>query len=511
MPQTSFLTLGFASGWCPTGLKGVAGPLTWPVPRKYAVFRWGVGDPGFPKAVWEILAMKAIRNLWWLVVLAVLVLAARHALAQSAPWRVGIARVDITPKESIWMAGYAARNHPSEGVLHPLWAKALAIEDSAKQRVVLVATDLIGLNRRLSEAVAARVRQQTGLDRARIVFNSSHTHSGPVVDDVAGIAHSMQPEHEEVARRYARQLEDKLVAVIAAALADLQPARLEFGQGQATFAINRRAKRPRGFVIATNPAGPVDHSVPVLAVRNPQGELRGVLFGYACHNTTLAIYQINGDYAGFAQIALEKAHPKATSLFMIGCGADANPEPRREVEHAVQHGQALAAAVEKVLAGPMHPVEGKLAAAFDRVDLPLVPAPTEEQLRQQIAKGDIYHQRLARMLLAKLQRGEKIPESYPYPAQVVRFGKDLALVALAGEVVVDYAIRLRKEFPNQRLWVAGYCNEVFAYIPSERVLAEGGYEAGGSAVYFGLHGPFQPGLEDRIVNLVKRLMQATHP
>lgn len=455
--------------------------------------------------------MKAMRSLWFVSVLAVLVFVAGRVLAQPAAWRVGVARVDITPKESIWMAGYAARNHPSEGVLHPLWAKALAIEDAAKARVVLVATDLIGLNRRLSEAVASRVQQQTGLGRQHIVFNSSHTHSGPVVGDVAGIAHSMQPEHEEVARRYGRQLEDKLVEVIQAALGDLRPARLAFGQGQATFAINRRAKRSQGFVIATNPAGPVDHSVPVLAVRDPEGKLRAVLFGYACHNTTLAIYQINGDYAGFAQIALEKAHPEATSLFMIGCGADANPDPRGKVEHAEQHGQALAAAVEKVLGGPMQPVEGKLAVAFDRVDLPLVPAPTAEQLRQQMSKGDIYHQRLARMLLAKLERGEKIPESYPYPVQVVRFGKDLALVALAGEVVVDYAIRLRKEFPGERLWVAGYCNEVFAYIPSERVLAEGGYEAGGSAVYFGLHGPFQPGLEDRIVHLVRRLMQATRP
>ncbi len=450
--------------------------------------------------------MKATRQVWLVLVL---VLAAGYVWAQEAAWRAGIARVDITPKESIWMAGYAARNHPSEGVLHPLWAKALALEDSAKGRVVLVTTDLIGLNRRLADAVASRVQQRTGLGRQQIVFNSSHTHSGPVVGDVAGIAHSMQPEHEEVARRYYRQLEDKLVEVVQRALAELQPARLAFGQGQATFAINRRVKRPQGFVISTNPAGPVDHSVPVLAVRQPGGSLRAVLFGYACHNTTLAIYQINGDYAGFAQIALEKAHPQATSLFMTGCGADANPDPRGKVEHAEQHGQALAAAVEKVLAGPMHPVEGKLAAAFQRVELPLVPAPTAEQLRQQASKGDIYHQRLARRLLAQLERGEKIPESYPYPVQVVRFGKDLALVALAGEVVVDYALRLRREFPDQRLWVAGYCNEVFAYVPSERVLAEGGYEAGGSAVYFGLHGPFQPGLEDRIVNLVKRLMEAT--
>jgi len=445
--------------------------------------------------------MKLLR-----ILLIVMLFGMGPSLAQAAGWRVGIARADITPQGQIWMAGYAARNHPSEGVLHPLWAKALAVEDQHGSRVVIVTTDLIGLSRTIAEAVCARAQQQTGIPRARVLLNSSHTHSGPVVGDVAEVAYRLDPEQAAVVGAYTKTLQDKLVAVIAQAIENLKPGELAYGEGKATFGMNRRSLREKSYVIGPNPAGPVDPAVPVLAVRDAEGRLVGILFGYACHNTTLAIYQISGDYAGFAKIALEKAHPGADALFMIGCGADTNPQPRGTVELAEQHGNALAAAVDQALAGEMHPLEGTLAVAFGRVDLPLVDPPSREEIKELESSKDTYRQRLGKKLAERLEKGEPIPTSCSCPVQVVRFGDDLSLVALGGEVVVDYALRLRKEFPAKRLWIAGYSNDVFAYVPSERVLAEGGYEAGGAMVYFGIHGPFKPGLEDRIINQVKQLM-----
>jgi neutral ceramidase len=426
--------------------------------------------------------------------------------AEAAGWRAGIGRVDVTPTEPIWLAGYASRNHPSEGALHPLWAKALAIEDSRGTRALIVTADLLGVNRAIADAVCARVQEKTKIPRERIVLNSSHTHSGPVVGDVAAILHRMDAQQEAVVAAYTKTLQDKLVAVMEQAVQNLRPARLAYGASEASFGMNRRAVRDKKYVIGPNPAGPVDPTVPVLAVRDEEDRLVGVLFGYACHNTTLDIYQISGDYAGFAQIAVEKAHPGAAAMFAIGCGADTNPEPRRKVELAEQHGKALATAVEAVLGGEMRPVAGPLTAALGRVDLPLVDPPSKEELQKRLTDKDPYQQRLASALLARLEKGQAIEASYPYPVQVVRFGDDLALVALAGEVVVDYALRLRKEFPGQRLWIMGYSNEVFAYVPSERVLGEGGYEAAGAMVYYGIHGPFKPGLEDRIVGQVKKLM-----
>ena len=426
--------------------------------------------------------------------------------AVAADWRVGVARSDITPTKLLWMAGYAARDHAAEGTLHPLWAKALAIEDAGRSRAVIVTLDLIGLNRDVCDAVARRAKELVGVPRERILFNSSHTHCGPVVSTLTDLIYPVNAQQRADLAEYTAALEDKLVRVIQEACGNLRPANLAYGEGKATFGANRRTLREKPQVDANKPVGPVDHTVPVLAVRDGEGRLIAALFGYACHNTTLGIYQYNGDYAGFAQIALEKAHPGMTALFMIGCGADVNPNPRREVALAEQHGNSLAAAVDEVLKQKLHPVRGRLAVAFSRIDLPFVDPPSKEELQQRAQGKNVYHQRLARRLLDELAQGRRLETSYPCPLQVVCLGRDFTLVGMSGEVVVDYMLRLRQEFPGERLWVASYCNEVFAYVPSERVLAEGGYEGGDAMVYFGWYGPFQRGLEDRLVGEIKKLV-----
>lgn len=445
----------------------------------------------------------------------ILLLAVALPAAAQSPWRAGSARCDITPQGPIWMGGYAARNHPSEGVLQPLWAKALALADPQGSRAVLVSLDLIGIDRRLSEAVAARVFQKTGIPRARIVLNCSHTHSGPVVAGVTPLVYDLSAQQQAAVDAYAKKLEDQLVDLIVAAVKDLRPATLAFGEGKATFGANRRALRAKTPAAAKAPAAqqpaapsrpaPVDHGVPVLTVRDAQSQLRAVLFGYACHNTTLGIYQINGDYAGFAQAALESSHPGATALFLSGCGADVNPNPRREIELAQQHGKSLAAAVDAALGASLQPVRGPLRVGFERVDLKLSDAPSKADLERLATDKNVYKQRLAKHLLGELAGGRSLPTSYPCPVQVLRFGDDLVMPVMAGEVCVDYALRLRREFAGRRIWVVAFSNEIFAYIPSERVLREGGYEGGEAMVYFGIHGPFQPGLEQRLIDAVKRL------
>lgn len=445
-----------------------------------------------------------MRTIRWLCLIGFVAICSCPALA--ADWKAGVARTEITPQKRVWMAGYASRDHLPDGTIHPLWAKALALEDPDGSRAVIVTMDLIGLPAELGDAVCARVAKSTGLTRDRIVLNSSHTHSGPVVVACAPVAYGLTPEQMADAEAYAKTLQDKLARLIEAACKNLQPAELAFGVGKATFAINRRTKYAKGFRIAPNPKGPVDHSVPVLRATDRQGKLMAVLFEYACHNTTTAVYQYNGDYAGYAQIALEKALPGTTALFMIGCGGDINPEPRRTIELAEQHGKALAKAVEQTLGGELLPIEGRLRVAYECVDLPLVKPPTKQELEQRRGQSNKYQQRLTERLLKQLEEKGSIPGSLSCPVQVLRFGDSLTMIALGGEVVVDYAFRLRKEFPKERLWVAGYSNDVPAYIPSERVLAEGGYEGGGAMVYFGIHGPFRPGVEDRVIGAVRRLM-----
>ena len=309
-----------------------------------------------------------------------------------------------------------ATNFP-QGTIHPLWAKALAIEDSAGSRLVVVTTDLIGMPREMGDAVCARAKKTTGIDRGRVLLNFSHTHCGPVVLACAPVAYGLTPEQYADAEAYAQTLQDKLVELIEAASADLRPAKLAYGEGKATFAVNRRAKRTskNGEELDRSALVPVDHSVPVLQVTDAEGKLAAVLFGYACHNTTTPIYHYNGDYAGFAQIALEAAHPGATALFMIGCGGDSNPDPRRTIELAEQYGNSLAAAVDEALSGELHPVGGHLNAAYQVVDLPVVDPPTKKELEERRGQGNKYEQRLTERLLEKLEEEGSIPAAVPCP------------------------------------------------------------------------------------------------
>ena len=143
-------------------------------------------------------------------------------------------------------------------------------------------------------------------------------------------------------------------------------------------------------------------------------------------------------------------------------------------------------------------MQGGLKTRFEFVKLPLV-VPSREEFQTRTQDKDIYRQRHARYMLQLLEKQGKIPESYSYPIQMTQLGKDLTLVALAGEVVVDYAIRFRKELKGKTLWPIGYANDVFAYIPSVRILREGGYEALGSGIYYGIPGPFAEPVEELIV------------
>ena len=240
--------------------------------------------------------------------------------------------------------------------------------------------------------------------------------------------------------------------------------------------------------------GPVDHSVPVLAVYLPEGKLKAVLFGYACHNTVMDFYKWCGDYAGFAQLAFEKSHPDATAMFFIGCGSDQNALPRRQLELAERYGHMLAAAVEEALLAPPRTLAPELLTAMELVTLRLGPPPTEAELEKMKADKSPMTQRWATRLLADLKSGKPFARTYPLPLQAWQFGGQQRLITLGGEPVVDWSLQFKQEF-GPRTWIAGYCNDVMAYLPSLRVLKEDmpplaqsrwGYEGASSTMVYGL-------------------------
>jgi hypothetical protein len=451
-------------------------------------------------------ASKCRRAGRWVGVVLGLLASAPAARAADTDWKVGLAAVKITPERPVFLAGYASRNKPFTRVEADLYAKALALEDGAGHKAVLVTSDLIGFAAAVAEPICDRLREKAGLKREQILINSSHTHCGPSLSLKAeGLDAPKSPGDAQRTVEYTRQLQDKVVAVVLEALKRMEPARLSYGVGVCNFVMNRREFTPRGVILGVNPRGPADRSVPVLRIDAPDGKLRGVLFGAAVHGTTLGgeIYDLCGDYAGFAQQYVQEKNPGAEALFMLGLAGDANPYPRGTMALAREHGATLGKEVVRVLGAKLRPVRGPLHLAFDRVALPLQPLPPKAELEKLAAKRGDIRSFVARRALEAQGRGENLPTHYTCPVSVWQFGDDLTLVGLPGEVVVDYVGMLEKALGPNKLWLAAYCNDVFGYLPSARVLREGGYETRG--LYTGGVGFFAPNAQEVLVARVREL------
>jgi hypothetical protein len=442
-----------------------------------------------------------------------------HAADAPASWRAGVASVKITPPEPIWMAGYGGRTKPAQGTLSDLWAKALLLQDPAGKRILLITLDVCGMDRETSDHIRDGVKQKLGLDRDAVAVCASHTHSGPVIGHNLRATYPFGEDEAIKIRKYTAWMENTVIDAATKAAAELKPASLKYGVGQAGFAVNRRnnkeAEINKLFAAGAPPAdwrqklnGPFDHDLPVLAVV-ADGKPLAIVFGYSCHATTLDGYEWTGDWPGFACEAIQQANPGATAMFVAGCGADQNPLPRRSVERAKGYGREAADGVAAALAKSMRSIDGKLATGYREIDLSFGELPTREILEQQKASKDPKDRFLARragFLLERLARDGKLQDKYAYPVQKWQLGeKGPTLILLGGEVVVDYALRLKKELGgNAAVWPISYANDVMAYIPSKRVLDEGGYEGGGAMVYYGLPAPWGAEVEERIMAEVKR-------
>ncbi len=437
--------------------------------------------------------------------LSLLMPAAEPLHAAEPEWKVGLARVKITPEQPVYMAGYASRTRPFDKVTADLYAKALALEDREGHVGVIVTTDLIGLAAAVAEPICERITAKTGLKRAQILINSSHIHTGPALglDRLPSAGVSIGDGERTIA--YTRHLQDLLVDLVVRALEKRTPANLSWGTGVVDFPMNRREFTPNGVILGVNARGPADRSVPVLRIDGADGKLRAVLMGAGTHNTTLtgSCYEVCGDYAGFAQAAVEEQHPGVTALFVLGCAGDSNPYPRGTMEQARGHGAVLAKEVSRVLETKLQPIRGPLKTAFGMVELPLQEPPARAELEKQLTRKGSVEAFNAEQMLAILNRGEKPPTHYSCPVAVWQFGDDLTLVGLPGEVVIDYVALLEKVLGPLALWPLAYCNDVFGYLPSARVLAEGGYETRG--LYTGSTGLFAPGAQDLLVAKVREL------
>ena len=401
------------------------------------------------------------------------------------------------------MYGYGSRKIESEGIAGRLFARALALgSDQEQGPALLLCVENGHVPVKLRDEVYHRLRTTIDIKPERFVLANSHTHAGP---DISGYD-SLPPEHQPHIAQYMTLLTDRLERVAREALAARMPARLAWAQGKVGFAANRRVLQDgkwKGF--GAVPDAPADHSLPVLRVTDASGKLLAVVINYACHCTTLRgnFKQIHGDWAGSAQRFLEAEHPGAKALICIGCGADADPCPHGTAELCDQHGRALADEVNRLLAGPMTPIQPRLITRRIVLQMPYRTPPDPAELEKRAKRSWNLED-----LLKRLRAGESFPP-LQYPITTWTFGSQLAMVFLTGEVVVDYSLRLKRELDGSRLWITAYAHDVPCYVVSQRILQEGGYEERNSIssrISFGQPQTVQPPIEDRICKAVHGLL-----
>ncbi|MGE4002130.1 MAG: neutral/alkaline non-lysosomal ceramidase N-terminal domain-containing protein [Planctomycetaceae bacterium] len=458
------------------------------------------------------------------------------------PLQFGFGRTDITPTKPLRLSGYGNRSEPSEGVDEPLTVRAMALRAGGDGPLhVLVSVDTIGVPGTMTKAIHERVAQQQGISRSQFVICCTHSHTAPHIGTALTnlFATALTDDQRKDLDEYAAQVSDQIVTAVDAAVADLQPGRMFVGQGAATFAVNRRVLQEgvwTGFGI--NPEGPVDHSLPIIRITDASGTAtRGLLFNYACHCTTFDSdhNRVNGDWAGYAAQYLEQAHAGATALCTIGCGADANPERNRSraMEIAKAQGREIADEVSRVIAAPMTEITTSPQASFGYAGLP-IDRPSRDELQAKLNDSSPQVRGHAENMLALQKRMGRLPETYPMPIQVFRFGNQFSMVFLGGEVCVDYAFRIKRELGSSTaeaesgaaqkhaqadgrsgagaripVWVTAYANDVFGYVAPERMRSEGGYEVDFSMVFYNQPGRWSSGTEDVILRRVHELYEST--
>lgn len=420
--------------------------------------------------------------------------------------RVGVAKVDVTPIEPVVLAGYGGRTKEFDGIDTPLWARCMVI--GKNEPAVIVVVDNCGIPGKLRSLLAKRLSKH-GVPEKNLVVSVTHTHNAPNLRGYAPIlwAGRASPDQEKGIDNYTNYLIDKMESVVAEALKRREPMQLEWSRGTVQFGGNRRMIREgkwAGFGFQRN--GPVDHSLPVLVARDGKGNARAVWANYACHCTTVGSRNhVSGDWAGYANQMIEEEFKSAVSLMTIGCGADVGPQPSGGLGDAKKHGSSIAKEVKSLLEKEMIPLPGVTSVTRTTAKLPLKKPLPRKHWEDQKSAGN-FHGELAKEMLSQLDSNGKISSEVDYPIQSWKFGDQLAMVFLAGEVVVDYSVRLNRELDWKRLWISAWSNDMPGYIPSKRVLKEGGYEAEFSQVYYGLPGPYLPEVEDTVVSAVTDLL-----
>jgi hypothetical protein len=435
--------------------------------------------------------------------------------------QAGISQIDITPPVGTWLVGCEGA---SMGVHDPLQATVLMLEQSGA-RHALISLDLCGLAEEECRAVRATVAQICSMEPQEVTLMCSHTHSAPISIpwSITGWQHHLTYDQDWIVAlpRRVAQAAQEAGSHMSAALLSYARAQVQIGQN----------RRHGGYAPGTqaemlpDPAGSLVPWSDVLALSQPEGRLRAVLYSQAAHPVMVhkSSPLISADYPTFAsQRIREQLGSGVTPMFAQSCGADNNAHWATGFEACRQAGIQLGDAVAHACA---HTTDITLPMRSETLvfDLPLKPLPSDAELEQAIRVQErlvaqaeppvnisVGDQPLVLREQLQMVRQGTAPTTMPMEVQVLAFGRQLAIVALANEIFSGYQLATDKLSPFQHTVVWAYCNTSANYIPTDAEHARGGYELNGGPRFYAYRSGPQAGAERLILERVSEMLQRAY-
>lgn len=421
---------------------------------------------------------------------------------------LGTAKIDVTPRWPLPLAGYAHRVGAFENVSQPLHARVLFFEweeGALSQQALLISADLIWWDEEVTTRLRHRVKQYWNLDDSTIILHATHTHSGPQTSTrFASSLGGADP-------MYVSSLESAVLEGTKHAHQNLEPVVVERGTSQCHIGVNRRGQVDGQAAMIPNPQGPIDPEVIVLRFQRAMGNTKAVLVHYACHPTTTDENCVSPDFPGLAMQYLEDHLGEgAIAAYLQGCCGDVRPSLVEEglffrgSKHDVcRLGGRLADRVINLLEGSMTklilvPPKGSQT----EISLSLEPPPNRTELETFSHDSGVVGE-WAELLIREPNR---LRQTVSLELTLLELAKGFSILAIGAELVVEYGLFIKQTFGGEVLPLP-YSNSMIGYVPTTRQLAEGGYEARESTPYFMLPAAFAPGVErkvrDSIVNIVE--------
>lgn len=418
--------------------------------------------------------------------------------------KLGTCKSNITPQKSVPLAGFGRPDRNSAGVYDDLYMSTFALENNGKN-VIIICCDLLGIAPDLVDKYKRIINDKFGFEEQDVLFSCSHTHSGPqLTSNMLYLIGTLDEDYEKLFER-------KVVESVRTAISSKEEVETYIGKSTANIGINRRRITNGVYDFAPFEDGVNDKDV--IAVKFVSGDkIKGLLFNHTCHASTIDTDYISADWPGRAKKWLHKSIGDDVVIgFMQGCCGNIRTRTIKDnnfcegkVEDIENFGKQVADSVVEILNNPMIKIEPEISTKLMHIQLPLNGVPSKDYLEDKLKNGYEYEKAWAKI---QIQNYDSLKSSVPYSIHKIDLSNDFCIVALNGEVCVEYSLYVKELLKDRITLVSAYSDGTLAYIPTDIMLDQGGYEPVDSTYWYKLPSPFGKGVEGTLKSALKQLIQ----